>query len=193
MRQGETEPQYQVWAAWSMVQAGYPEEAEPIVNHLLAEIAAGPRPPRAGGDAPPARRRDPPGPPLARRPEARPSPSTSASYSGKVAPAGVQLRMAQIDVQLGQGERALRRIDELRARGQGGPAAEHLAVLTLLEMGKPKEARDDPRRRPDASTPRATNSSAWKPRCWSRTRSRRRPTASSPSSSNATRTTSASS
>ena len=41
MRQGETEPQYQIWAAWSMVQAGYPEEAEPVVTHLQAEMARG--------------------------------------------------------------------------------------------------------------------------------------------------------
>ena len=141
MRQGETEPQYQLWAAWSVVQAGYPEEAEPVVNHLLAEMNRG-RVPRElegtlhllAGEIHQARR----------SPDDLRKALTEYehSYSGKFPPPGVQLRMAQIDVQLGHGEQALRRIEELRAREQGGTAAEHLAVLTLLELGKAKEARE---------------------------------------------------
>ncbi len=34
-RLGNLEPQYQIWAAWSVVQAGYPEDAEPIVARML--------------------------------------------------------------------------------------------------------------------------------------------------------------
>ncbi len=141
MRKGETEPQYQLWAAWSVVQAGYPEEAEPVVDHLLAELAAG-RLSRdlsgtlhlLSGEIHQARR----------SPEdlKKALGEYEQSYQGKVAPAGVALRMAQIEVQLGQGDQALRRIDDLRGRGQGGTAAEHLAVLTLLELGRPKEARE---------------------------------------------------
>ncbi|MCA1686304.1 MAG: tetratricopeptide repeat protein, partial [Planctomycetia bacterium] len=139
LRKGETEPQYQIWAAWSVVQAGYPEEAEPIVNHLLAELAQG-RVPRElegtlhllGGEIHQARRT----PEELRKALA----AYERSYSGKVPPAGVQLRMAQIEVQLGQGEQALRRIEALRAGGQGGTAAEHLAVLTLLDLKRTKEA-----------------------------------------------------
>ncbi len=141
MRRGQTEPQYQVWAAWSVVQAGYPEEAEPIVNHLLAEYSQGRVPPELEGtlhllegEIHQARRT-----PADLR---KALSEYEHSYSGKFAPAGVQLRMAQIDVQLGQGEHALRRIEELRARGEGGTAAEHLAVLTLQEMGKPEKARE---------------------------------------------------
>jgi len=141
MRQGETEPQYQLWAAWSVVQAGYPEEAEPVVNHLTEGLARG-RVPRElegtlhllAGEIHQARR----SPEELKKALAE----YERSYRGKFAPAGVQLRMAQIDVQLGHGPDALRRIDDLRARGQGGTAAEHLAVLTLLELGKTKEARD---------------------------------------------------
>ena len=66
VRQGNLDPQYQIWAAWSMVQAGYPEEAEPIVAHLFEEIAEGRQPRDPRGDAPPAQRRDPPGPAHAR-------------------------------------------------------------------------------------------------------------------------------
>lgn len=141
MRQGETEPQYQLWAAWSVVQAGYPEEAEPVVNHLLAGLAKGQVPRELegtlhllAGEIHQARR----SPDELRKALAE----YERSFGGKSAPAGVQLRMAQIDVQLGHGGDALRRLADMRARGQGGTAAEHLAVLTLLELGKAKEARD---------------------------------------------------
>ena len=40
-RLGNLEPRYQIWAAWSMVQAGYPEEAEPIVAALAEAVRAG--------------------------------------------------------------------------------------------------------------------------------------------------------
>jgi len=141
MRLGNAEPQYQVWAAWSMVQAGYPEEAEPVVNHLLNEMAQG-RVTRElegtlhllSGEIHQSRR----------------SPNDlkkalaeyDRSYQGKNAPAAVQLRMAQIDVELGQPDRALKRIEELRAQGQGGSSAEHLAVMTLIRQDKKKEALD---------------------------------------------------
>ena len=53
LRQGNLEPQYQIWAAWSILQAGYPEEAEPIVESLFRQVDQGTLPARAGGDAPP--------------------------------------------------------------------------------------------------------------------------------------------
>jgi predicted Zn-dependent protease len=139
MRLGTADPQNQVWAAWSMVQAGYPEEAEPIVKHLAAEVAAG----RASrelegtlhllsGEVYQARR----SPEDLKRAQAE----YDRSFGGKLPPPAIQLRQAQIDVQLGQPARALERIERLRASGQGGTSAEHLAVLTLLEMGKKAEA-----------------------------------------------------
>ena len=51
------------------------------------------------------------------------------------------VRLAQIDVQLGQYDRALARIDALRAQGKGSATAEQLGVLTLEEQGKKAEAR----------------------------------------------------
>jgi predicted Zn-dependent protease len=139
MRLGKTDPQFQIWAAWSVVQAGYPEEAEPIVNHLMAEVTAG-RAPRElegtlhllNGEIHQARR--------------SPDDLKAAlaeygrSFAGEDPPASVQLRMAQIDVQLNRPSEALKRIERLRALGQGGTPAEHLAVLTLMEMGKKDEA-----------------------------------------------------
>ncbi len=41
MRLGSLEPQYQLWAAWTILQAGYPEEAEPIVRALLQQVDQG--------------------------------------------------------------------------------------------------------------------------------------------------------
>ena len=46
-------PQYQLWAAWTILQAGYPEEAEPIVPVAAPAGRAGQPPARPGGDAPP--------------------------------------------------------------------------------------------------------------------------------------------
>lgn len=139
MRLGNAEPQYQIWAAWSMVQAGFPEEAEPIVNFLLGEVSAG------------RLSRDLEGTLLMLSGEilqARRSPEDLAqalaaydrSTAGKPAPAAAHLRMAQIDIQLGRPEEALKRIEKLRATGKGGPPAEHLAVLVLLELDKKAEA-----------------------------------------------------
>ena len=139
LKLGQTDPQYQIWAAWTMVQAGYPEEAEPIVNFLKSEINAGhvshdlePTLHLLAGEISQARR----------TPEdlKKALAEYDHSYAGKAAPAAVQLRMAQIDVQLGQPERALQRIEQLRATGQGGTSSEHLAVLVLLEMKKKPEA-----------------------------------------------------
>ena len=139
VRQGNAEPQYQVWAALSVVQAGYPEEAEPIVNHLLAELSAG----RVSKDLEGTLH-------LLRGEifQARRTPDDlrkalaeyARSYDGKSVPPAVMLRMAQIDGQLGQPGQAIRRIEAMRAKNVGGPGAEHLAVLTLIEQGKAADA-----------------------------------------------------
>ncbi len=41
LRLGSLEPQYQLWAAWTILQAGYPEEAEPIVTALFQQVDQG--------------------------------------------------------------------------------------------------------------------------------------------------------
>jgi tetratricopeptide (TPR) repeat protein len=137
--QYQPDPQYQIWAAWSVIQAGYPEEAEPIVKHLLAEVEAG-RLSRdlvgtihlLSGEIHQARRSpDDLNKALA---------EYNRSYAGQEPPPAVQIRMAQIDAQLNRPQEALKRIEGLRAQGQGGAYAEHLAVLTLLGMGKTDEA-----------------------------------------------------
>ena len=64
-----------------------------------------------------------------------------AIAAGQATSATVIVRLAQIDVQLGQYDRALARIDALQAQGKGSAAAEQLGVLTLEEQGKKAEAR----------------------------------------------------
>ena len=141
MRLGASEPQFQIWAAWSMVQAGYAEEAEPIVRHMLDDVAQG----RISRDFEGTLhllsgeihqgKRSPEDLKLAQAEFER-------SYPGESAPPTVQIRMAQIDVQLGHPEKALKRVEGLRAAGHGGTGAEYLAVVTLMELGKKAEATD---------------------------------------------------
>ena len=47
LRMGNLEPQYQFWAAWTILQAGYPEEAEPILDSLYRQLAQGTIPPNS--------------------------------------------------------------------------------------------------------------------------------------------------
>ncbi len=149
-RIGNLEPQYQIWTAWSVVHAGYPEEAEPIVARMLQAVEQG-RLPRElegtlhllSGEIHQARR----------------SPSdlkkaveeySRAFANGQDATPAVELRLAQIEVQLGRPADALKRIDWLVSKGKAGPAAENLAVLTLVELKRD----DDARKRLDAGRAR---------------------------------------
>ena len=88
------------------------------------------------------------------------------------------VRLAQIDVQLGQHDRALARIDALRAQGKGSPTAEQLAVLTLEEQGKKAEARSRLRAARTQYPRRAPSWPGSTPPCSPRTASPPRPTGS---------------
>ena len=141
LRLGGLDAQYQLWAAWAILQAGYPEEAEPIVAALMREITAGnaPRELEGGvfllsGEIHQARRT----PEELNRAVAD---FERCLANGQEASATVVLRLAQIDVQLGRHNRALERVDALQAQGKGSPATEQLGVLTLEDQGKKAEAR----------------------------------------------------
>ena len=140
-RLGNLEPQYQIWAAWSVVQAGYPEDAEPMVARLIQEVRLG-RLPKAlegtlhllSGEIH----------------QARKSPTDlnkaieeygRAFGDGQDATPAVELRLAQIEVMLGRPADALKRIDWLVSKQKAGPAAENLAVLTLQELKRDLDAR----------------------------------------------------
>jgi predicted Zn-dependent protease len=141
LRLGNLEPQYQFWAAWTILQAGYPEEAEPILNSLFRQLAEGRLPGelkgtlhQISGEVYQARR----GPGDLERAAKE---FEKAAALGQGRDSSVLLRQAQIDVQLGRNDEALARIATLRKSGQGGPAAENLAVLIHEDMGKKDEAR----------------------------------------------------
>jgi tetratricopeptide (TPR) repeat protein len=141
LRLGSLDPQYQLWAAWTILQAGYPEEAEPIVQALLQQVDLGNVPRDLEGTLHLLR---------GELYQARRSPDDlkkaveefdKALAAGQGAAPQVIMRQAQLDVQLGHHDRALARLEPLRAQGRGGAAAEQLAALTLEEQGKKAEAR----------------------------------------------------
>ncbi len=141
LRLGSLDAKYQLWAAWTVLQAGYPEEVEPIVSSLFQQVAAGTAPRELtgalhllSGEVFQAKRT----PNDLRKAGAEFEKAMAASPESS---ATVLVRLAQIDVQLGDYDRAIGRIDALRAKGKGSPSAERLAVLTLEEQGKKPEAR----------------------------------------------------
>ena len=141
LRTGNLEPQYQFWAAWTILQAGYPEEAQPILEALFRHLAQGTIPAelegtlhRLSGEVYQARRA--PGD-LERAAQE----FEKAVALGQGRDPGAVLRQAQIEVQLGRGDQALTRLGSLSGQGLGGPEADNLAVLILEEQGKKEEAR----------------------------------------------------
>jgi cellulose synthase operon protein C len=142
LRLGSLEPQYQLWAAWTILQAGYPEEAEPIVQAMLRQVEQGtlPREMYEGtlhllqGELYQARR----GPDDLKKAVEE---FDRAQAAGQAVTPTAVLRLAQIDVQLGQYDRALARLNDVRSNGKGGAAAEQLAVLTLEQKGDKAQAR----------------------------------------------------
>jgi predicted Zn-dependent protease len=141
LRLGSLDSQYQLWAAWTILQAGYPEEAEPIIAGLFQQLAQGTAPRdiesalhMLSGELHQARRA--PGDLKQARAE-----FDKAIAAGGESSATVVVRLAQIDVQLGEFDRALKRLDTLKTQGKGAPGVEQLAVLTLDKHGKKEEAR----------------------------------------------------
>jgi tetratricopeptide (TPR) repeat protein len=141
LRLGGLDARYQLWAAWSILQAGYPEEAEPVITSLSRELAAGnvPRELEGGiyflsGEIHQARRT----PDELKKAVAD---FEKCLATGQESTATVVLRLAQIDVQLGRHEQAISRIDALAKEGKTTPATEQLGALALEEAGKKAEAR----------------------------------------------------
>ena len=137
----QLEPRYQVWSAWALIQAGYPEQAEPIVAELKTASAAGALP----ADLAPTLHLL-----TAEIHQARRTPADlekardayeAALAAGQPDTPALQLRMAQIDVMRGKPQEGLDRIKKLRGQKAGGPSAEHLAVLILSDAGQTEQAR----------------------------------------------------
>jgi cellulose synthase operon protein C len=141
LRMGNLEPRYQIWAAWSMLQAGYPEEAQPIVDGMLAAVAQGKLDKDLAGSLHLLKgqihqaRRGPGDLNVAR------AEYEAALHGGQPNTAALQLRMAQLDVGLGKTADGERRIEAIKSDATGGPAAEQLSVLLMKEQGKIEAAR----------------------------------------------------
>ncbi len=142
LRIGNLEPQYQFWAAWTILQAGYPEAAEPILDSLFRQLAQGTIPPelkgtlhQMSGELYQARHG------AGDLQRAAQEFKKAAALEQQGGGPAVALRQAQIEVQLGHHDLALAQLDRLRASGQGGPGTENLTVLVYEELGKPDLAR----------------------------------------------------
>ncbi|WP_337174386.1 tetratricopeptide repeat protein [Paludisphaera sp.] len=142
LRMSALDPQYEFWAAWTMLQAGYPEEALPIVESIARKLDEGAVPAdmrgalhQLAGEAYQARGGAGDLDRAAREFE-------RVAGDGDRSDGGATLRLAQIDVQRGRLDEAYARVDALRKTGQAPPAAENLAVLILQRQGKDDEARE---------------------------------------------------
>jgi tetratricopeptide (TPR) repeat protein len=135
------EPRYQLWAAWAMIQAGYPEEAQPIVQRLQAAAKAG----TLGPDLLPSVAILT-GEVLKSQSSPQQLQSAQAAFQAAATPdnpeaaAVLELRLAEIDLQLDKPAQALERVAKLRASGHGGAAAEQMTALILNRQGKADEA-----------------------------------------------------
>jgi len=130
---GNLEPRYQIWAAWSMSEAGYPEDADPIVRGLLDQLDRGQLPRELEGTlhllaGEVAQSRGGKGNFARAEDEYR-----KAFATGQAVPAAVALRLAQLEVLNGKGDDALARLARLREKGKGGPAVDRLAAMILLD------------------------------------------------------------
>jgi predicted Zn-dependent protease len=140
LRMGNLEPRYQIWAAWSMLQAGYPEEAQPVIDGMLAVVADGRLPADLAGSLHLLKaqihqaQRGPNDLALAK------AEYEAAIKAGQPNTPALQLQMARLQVLLGEKDDGARKIEELRADAKGGPAAEQLAILLLKDQGKADEA-----------------------------------------------------
>jgi predicted Zn-dependent protease len=138
---GQLDPRYQLWAAWSVLQAGYPEEAQPTVDRLMAQVDRG----EIGPDLRPTlhmlkaeihqARRTPEGLRGAR------AEFQKALDAGQPRTPALTMRLAHLDGMLGNNPaQAIQVIDEASRSDAAGPSAEQLAVLTLREHGRRDEA-----------------------------------------------------
>lgn len=133
LRLGNIEPKHQIWAAWSMLRAGYSEDAEGIANQLIREIQSGKQPKQLLGML------------LVLRGEILQSRQTPAdlrgaweSFSQAVQlgyPMNPQLQMnlARIEVMLGKTDEGMRRLDQLKDKPESGSMPDQLAVQVLVD------------------------------------------------------------
>jgi tetratricopeptide (TPR) repeat protein len=137
---GRLDPRYQIWAALSVLQAGYVEDAEPIINDLLSKVATGQvsadlagtlhlikaEVHQSRGNAEDLR--------LAR------AEYLEAFSAGHARTPALELRLAHLAAMLGDDPSAFKTIEKLSQDAQSGPSAERVAALTLFQQGKTEDA-----------------------------------------------------
>ncbi len=129
------DPRYQVWVAWSVLQAGYPEEAAPIVERLFARSREG----QLARELVPTllllqaeihqSRRTPESLKLARQSYEQ------AIAAGLKPSASMQIRLAKIDGQVNAAGIDIGQLEALTQQPGAGPAAEQLVITTLNQRG----------------------------------------------------------
>ncbi|WP_152050594.1 tetratricopeptide repeat protein [Tautonia marina] len=139
-RMGPLEARYQIWAAWSLLEAGYPEESERIVNRVVELADRDPSISSLSGTIQLLQGE------IAR---SRKSPKdlevARAAYAGSIVdgdevPPAVSLRLAELTIALDGPEAGLAQLDDMRRHGGSTPALEALAVSTLVELDRIDDA-----------------------------------------------------
>ena len=137
---GNLEPRYQIWAAWSMSEAGYPEDAEPIVQGLADRFAGGQLPRELegticllAGEVAQARG--------GKENLARAEDQYRRAYaSGQAVPSAVALRLAQLEFLRGDADAALTRLANLRAKARAGGSPKAPTGASAPDAASPRDA-----------------------------------------------------
>lgn len=136
-RLGNLDERYRVWPAWSLLQAGYPEEAEPMVMKLLAEAGESDETQELRGtlhlllgEILQAKQGE------ADLRRARAEFDLAVKMGRPITPA-LRMRQAQVEMLLGDERRAQAFLREL---GGADPSAAAMTVRLLMEDAKYKEA-----------------------------------------------------
>ena len=158
------EPRYQVWVAASQIQAGYPEQAAPIVADLLAKIDLGEVATDLRGELDLLSGEIAQG----KGDRAEAEKWYRKAIADGLDAATVKPRLLQLAA-IGNGNQddALKQADTLGGDRQIGPVAERFAILTLAQQNKDAAARAR-LEQAQAASPTATNSSMPRSRSGSR-------------------------
>ncbi len=139
---GDLEPRYQIWPAWSLLQAGYPEEAEPIARRLLdGSVKSG----GGGGqmeaalhlllaEIHQARRVD------SELVKARAEYDKAIELGQKRTPS-IVIRLAELDALQKHPEDAIKRLAELKKTAGDSPPLELMTARILHDVNKNDQAR----------------------------------------------------
>lgn len=139
-RAGPLEARYQVWAAWSLLEAGYPEESTRIVSRLMEVADKEPSVMALAGslrmlEGEIARSRKSP-----KDLEVARTAYSGAIVDGDDVPPAVSLRLVELTIELDGPEAGLAQLEDIRRHGGMTATLEALAVSTLVQLDRIDEA-----------------------------------------------------